>query len=69
MIVKPKALLKEGLEVEGLKLDGLSFLESLGVVLSKSWAVVLSMHSVLGEIKMFKKSKEKVISNFKNILA
>ena len=43
MIVKPKALLKEGLEVEGLKLDGLSFLESLGVVLLKSSAVVLSM--------------------------
>ena len=36
MIVKPKALLKEGLEVEGLILGGLSFLESLGVVLLKS---------------------------------
>ena len=28
-----------------------------------------SMHSILREIKMFKKSKEKVICNFKNILA
>ena len=26
-------------------------------------------HSVLGEIKMFKKSKEKVIFYFKNVLA
>ena len=33
------------------------------------WCTAIGKHSILREIKMFKKSKEKVICNFKNILA